>query len=93
MNILDFARQVESALSGEAMRQHLLNYRVDHLRREGVLEISEEEMRRQKAEINKQRALAKRRQMEEEQLKAAQQAAAQDEDIESENDSMVDNDV
>lgn len=87
MNILDFARSVESALAGEAMRQHLLNYRVDHLRREGVLEISEEEMRKQKAEINRQRALAKRRQREEDELKAAKEAAGDKEDIDEE---MVD---
>lgn len=86
MNILDFARSTENALSGEAMRQHLLNYRVDHLRREGVLEISEEELRRQKAEVNLQRALAKRRQKEEEEIKAAKQAAADNEDIAEESD-------
>lgn len=102
VNILDFARSVESALAGEAMRQQLLNYRVDHLRREGVFEISEEEMRKQKAEINKQRALARRRQMDQEQQKqAARKDASKSERIDEnedrsdegsneENDSIID---
>jgi len=81
VNILDFARSVESALAGEQMRQQLLNYRVDHLRREGVFQISEEEMRRQKAEINKQRALVKRRQMEEQKENETRKEAAKNENI------------
>ena len=63
-NILDVARSVESALSSETARQQLLHYRVDHLRKLGVFEISEDEVRRQKAERNLQRALAKRQQLE-----------------------------
>jgi hypothetical protein len=105
VNILDFARSVETALAGEQMRQQLLNYRVDHLRREGVFQISEEEMRRQKAELNKQRALAKRRQMEDEREKQAQKEAQKNEKVndaydpeeedrarenEDENDSIID---
>jgi hypothetical protein len=84
VNILDFARSVEAALAGEQMRQQLLNYRVDHLRREGIFQISEEEMRRQKAELNKQRALAKRRQMEDEKERQARKQAAQKEAINEE---------
>jgi hypothetical protein len=81
VNILDFARSVESALAGEVMRQQLLNYRVDHLRREGVFEISEEELRNQKAEINKQRALARRRQMEDEKDKQTKKDVSKSERI------------
>jgi hypothetical protein len=101
VNILDFARSVESALAGEVMRQQLLNYRVDHLRREGVFEISEEELRKQKAEINKQRALAKRRQMEDEKEKQVRKDVSKSERIaddegrseegsSEENDSIID---
>jgi len=89
VNILDFARSVENALAGEAMRQQLLNYRVDHLRREGVFQISEEELRKQKAELNKQRALAKRRQMDEEKDKQARKNAAQSERIDDDEDRSV----
>ena len=101
VNILDFARSVESALAGEVMRQQLLNYRVDHLRREGVFEITEEELRKQKAEINKQRALAKRRQMEDEKEKQVRKDVSKSERIaddegrseegsSEENDSIID---
>jgi hypothetical protein len=89
VNILDFARSVENALAGEAMRQQLLNYRVDHLRREGVFQISEEELRKQKAELNKQRALAKRRQMDEEKDKQARKNATQSERIDDDEDRSV----
>lgn len=79
-NILDVARSIESALSSEPARRHLLQYRVDHLRRLGVFEISEEELRRQKAERNLQRALAKRQQMEQQRdaelLKEAQKSGS-----------------
>jgi hypothetical protein len=71
-----------------------MTYRVDHLRRLGIFEISDEELRKQKAERNRQRAMAKRIQMEkhkeDELRKAAAKNAAdevsEDEDM-SENDS------
>ena len=69
---------MESALSGEVSRQQLLQYRVDHLRRLGVFEISEDELRRQKAERNLQRALAKRQQMEQQREAEQRKAAAKD---------------
>jgi len=79
-NILDVARAIEGTLSSEHARQQLLMYRVDHLRRLGIFQISEEEMRRQMAERNRQRALAKRQQMEQQKLEAARLAAQQDGD-------------
>lgn len=90
VNILDFARSVESALAGEAMRQQLLNYRVDHLRREGVFQISEEELRRQRAELNKQRALAKRRQMDDEKERQTRKDASKSEKIVDDEDRSAD---
>ena len=72
-------------MSSETARQQLLMYRVDHLRRLGVFQISEEEMRRQTAERNRQRALAKRQQLEQQKLDAARAAAKADgDDIEDE---------
>ena len=82
-NIIDVARAIEGALSSEHARQQLLMYRVDHLRRVGIFQISEEEMRRQMAERNRQRALAKRQQLEQQKLDAARAAAkAGDEEVE-----------
>ena len=80
-NILDVARTIETVLGTEHAKQQLLMYRVDHLRRAGIFEISEEEMRRQTAERNRQRALAKRQQMEQQKLDA--QKAADKENNES----------
>ena len=77
-NILDVARSVENALGSEYARQQLLQYRVDHLRRLGIFEISEEEVRRQKAERNLQRALAKRQQMEQQRDEEMRKAAAKE---------------
>lgn len=61
MNILDFARTTENELSGESKREALLNYRVEHLRREGVFKTKEEEERLKKAEENRAKAIEKRR--------------------------------
>ena len=91
-NILDVARAVETVLSSESARQQLLTYRVDHLRREGIFEISEEEMRRQTAERNRQRALAKRQQMEQQKLDALRAAQKQKEDSDKEDGSEYEND-
>ena len=74
-NILDVARTVENVLGSETARQQLLTYRVDHLRKLGIFEISEEEVRRQKAERNKQRAMAKRLQMEQQKDEEIRKAA------------------
>jgi hypothetical protein len=79
-NILDVARSIEGCLSTEPARQQLLMYRVDHLRKLGIFEISEEEMRRQTAERNRQRALAKRQQLEQQQEEALRAAQKQSED-------------
>ena len=62
-------------LGSETARQQLLTYRVDHLRKLGIFEISEEEVRRQKAERNKQRAMAKRLQMEQQKDEEIRKAA------------------
>jgi hypothetical protein len=91
-NILDVARSVESSLSTEPARQQLLMYRVDHLRKLGIFEISEEEMRRQIAERNRQRALAKRQQMEQRQ-EDARRAAQREVEEEEENISEAERDV
>ena len=61
LNILDFARTTENELSGESKREALLNYRVEHLRREGVFKTKEEEERLKKAEENRAKAIEKRR--------------------------------
>ena len=61
LNILDFARTTENELSGEAKKQALLNYRVEHLRREGVFRTKEEDERLKKAEENRLKAMEKRR--------------------------------
>ena len=84
-NILDVARSVEASLASETARQQLLMYRVDHLRRLGIFEISEEEMRRHIAERNKQRALAKRHQLEQ-QREDARRAADRQNHQEAEDD-------
>lgn len=91
-NILDVARAIETVLSSESARQQLLNYRVDHLRREGIFEISEEEMRRQTAERNRQRALAKRQQMEQQKLDALKAAQKQKHVSDKEDASEYEND-
>jgi hypothetical protein len=90
-NILDVARAIESSLSSEPARQQLLTYRVDHLRRLGVFQISEEELRRQTAERNRQRALAKRHQMEQQKAEAARAAAAKEQ--EGDQDDISDDDM
>ena len=74
-NIIDVARSIENALTSEQARQQLLSYRVDHLRKLGVFQISEEELRKQKAERNLQRALAKRQQIEHQKEEALRKAA------------------
>ena len=91
-NILDVARAIETVLSSEPARQQLLNYRVDHLRREGIFEISEEEMRRQTAERNRQRALAKRQQMEQQKVEALKAAQKQKDGSDKEDASEYEND-
>ena len=48
----------------------LLNYRVEHLRREGVFRTKEEEEREQKAEENRLKALEKRKLREQQQTEA-----------------------
>jgi protein subunit release factor B len=90
-NILDVARSIETVISSEPARQQLLNYR-DHLRREGIFEISEEEMRRQTAERNRQRALAKRQQLEQQKLEALKAAQKQKDGSDKEGASEYEND-
>ena len=89
-NILDVARSMETVLASEPARQQLLQYRVDHLRRLGIFEISEEEVRRQKAERNLQRALAKRQQMEQQKDAEMRKASHNSDDAISEADDRPD---
>jgi hypothetical protein len=90
-NILDVARSIETVLGTEHAKQQLLMYRVDHLRRSGIFEISEEEMRRQTAERNRQRALAKRQQMEQQRVGAQKAADKQDNESDKEEGSGYEN--
>ena len=62
---VDFARTAENELSNDSRKSALLQYRVQHLRREGVFKTEEEKERERRADENRQKALEKRRQREE----------------------------
>lgn len=92
-NIIDVARTIETVLGTDFAREQLMTYRVDHLRRLGIFEISEEELRKQKAERNRQRAMAKRIQMEQQKEDELRKAAAKDATQQSDDELSEDEDM
>lgn len=61
LSLEDFATIAETELQSEEARKELVNYRVEHLRREGVFRTKEEDDRLTRAEENRQRAIEKRK--------------------------------